>query len=329
MNKTMLSILQVLDDSPDEALGSRDVSARLLNYGVNLTERTVRYHMMILDERGYSRSAGKQGRLITVKGSEELHNSEAASRLGFIINKIDTLSYEMSFDLASRSGMVIMNFTFVPRELLRQALDIMRPVFESRFCVCDRVLILQPGERAGSVKPPAGMVGIGTVCSITINGIFLKSGIPVASKFGGVLEVREGKPRRFTNLISYEGTSLDPLELFIKSRMTKAVGAIRHGGGSILGSFREIPAAALDKAKELDARMKQAGFDGILALGRPGTNLFEAPVGADRVGMVVVGGLNPIAVLEEEGIHAVNSAMSCLYEYKGLTKIKDAACHMA
>jgi len=42
-------------------------------------------------------------------------------------------------------------------------------------------------------------------CSVTINGIFLKAGIPVTSRFGGVVEIVDGKPERFISLISYEG----------------------------------------------------------------------------------------------------------------------------
>ena len=41
---------------------------------------------------------------------------------------------------------------------------------------------------------------------MTINGVFLKNGIPVVSRFGGVIEVDEGKPSRFTAILSYDGS---------------------------------------------------------------------------------------------------------------------------
>ena len=95
------------------------------------------------------------------------------------------------------------------------------------------------------------MVGLGTICSVTINGIFLKAGIPIASRFGGVVETDNGTPRRFVSLISYDGSSLDPLEVFIKSKMTDVSGAAAGRAGKVLASFREIPIVCLEKAKKL------------------------------------------------------------------------------
>ena len=46
------------------------------------------------------------------------------------------------------------------------------------------------------------------VCSIVINGVLLKNGIPSDSKFGGILQVKNGDPLRFVELIYYSGSSL-------------------------------------------------------------------------------------------------------------------------
>ena len=58
MTKAMHAILKVLDKNPDEICGSREISRQLKIHGVNLTERTVRYHMRILDERGFTKVFG-------------------------------------------------------------------------------------------------------------------------------------------------------------------------------------------------------------------------------------------------------------------------------
>lgn len=89
----------------------------------------------------------------------------------------------------------------------------MRPVFSSPYVMSRRFIIKKAGEMIGDVTVSEGKVGIGTVCSITINGIFLKAGIPVTSRFGGVVEIVDNKPVRFLSLISYEGSSLDPYEI--------------------------------------------------------------------------------------------------------------------
>jgi repressor of nif and glnA expression len=169
------------------------------------------------------------------------------------------------------------------------------------------------------------MVGIGTVCSVTINSIFLKEGIPVASRFGGLVEVEEEGPSRFVSLISYDGSSLDPHLVFIKSRMTSVAGAVRNGAGKVLASFREIPVVSVERAVELKEKLMAAGIGGVLDIGAPNQPLLEMPVGMDRAGMVVVGGLNPVAALEEAGIRTESAAMSVLYDFEGLLPFKEAA----
>ena len=47
------------------------------------------------------------------------------------------------------------------------------------------------------------------------------------------------------------------------------------------------------------------------------------PVGLDRAGMIIVGGLNPIAALEEAGIPTVTKAMSTLYKFSELISFQD------
>lgn len=323
MNKTMLAILKILGHHSD-IIGSREISRQLKLHGVDLTERTVRYHLKILDERGYTEVFGKEGRRITDKGREELKNGLVTERVGFVISKIETLSYLTTFDLKIMSGDVILNISYFPEDRLDDAKNILTPIFSSPYVMSDRVMLKRGGEKIGDVLIPEGKAGIGTVCSVTINGIFLKAGIPVTSRFGGMVEIREGKPTRFTSLISYDGSSLDPLEIFIKSKMTGVLGAVNDGSGSILASFREIPVVCADEAKKLAEKMNVSGIGGILIIGDPNKPLLEIPVGIDRVGMVVVGGLNPVAAIEESGIATESKAMSTLYEYSNLKKFKEA-----
>ncbi len=323
MNKTMLAILKVLEKHPDTILGSRELSRQLRLHGVELTERTVRYHLRILDERGFTKVFGKEGRMITPKGKEELSHALVSEKVGFVISKIETLSYLTNLDLDKGEGDIILNVSFFPSAKLKEALRIMKPAFSSSYVMSDKVVMQKGGEKIGDIIIPKGQVGFGTVCSVTINGIFLKAGIPVISKFGGVLQVENAEPSRFTALISYEGSSLDPLEIFIKSGMTDVMNAIKHQDGKILASFREIPVVSLEKAEELREIMKDKGIGGILLIGSPNQPLLEMPVSMDKAGVVVVGGLNPIAALEEAGIPAVSKAMSTLYKFSDLKRFKE------
>ena len=77
----------------------------------------------------------------------------------------------------------------------------------------------------------------------------LDEGVPMTNRFGGLLQVSDHKPLRFTQIINYDGTTLDPLEIFIKGRMTSVSQAVSTGEGVIGASFREIPAPAAEKAR--------------------------------------------------------------------------------
>ncbi len=323
MNKTLVAILKVLNSHQDTIIGSREIARQLRIHGVNLSERTVRYHLRILDERGLTESFGREGRKITEKGKEELANSLVSEKVGFVISRIDTLSYLTSLDLETLKGEVILNVSYIRKADLKKAMKIMAPIFASPYVMSDRVVIMREGEKLGDITIPSGKVAIGTVCSVTINGVFLKAGIPVTSRFGGVLEIDNGAPSRFVALISYEGSSLDPLEVFIRGKMTAVTKAVRKGHGRVLASFREVPVVCHEKAKEMAAMLKDRGIGGILTIGEPNTALYEMPVSMDRAGMVIVGGLNPIAAVEEAGIPTESKAMSTLYEFSLLNPFKE------
>jgi repressor of nif and glnA expression len=162
------------------------------------------------------------------------------------------------------------------------------------------ITLYGPGEAAGELLVPDGQVGIGTVCSITVNGALLAHGIPTFSRFGGLIEIEDRKPTRFVAIINYDGTSLDPLEIFIKSGMTDYLGATENGNGRIGASFREIPAASRQRVMELAGKLTEVGLGGFMEIGMPGQPLMEIPIEESRIGAVVIGGLNPVAILSPD-----------------------------
>jgi repressor of nif and glnA expression len=328
MNRTMVSILKVLDAHPEEIIGSRELSRQLKLHGVELTERTVRYHLKIMDERGLTQVFGKEGRKITEKGREELQNSLVSDRVGFIISKIENLSFRTAFDVDSTTGNLVLNISTFPAGAFKEAVRTMKPVFDSSYIMSDKVTMAPEGENIGEFIVPEGMVGMGTICSVTINGIFLKAGIPVTSRFGGLLQVEDSDPSRFVALISYEGSSLDPHLVFIKSRMTDVAHAVKGGHGKVLASFREIPMACTERALEIQEKLRAIGIGGVLLIGPPNQPLLEMPVGMDRAGMVLVGGLNPIAAVEETGIMTESAAMSVMFDYEKLMPFKEAVAEL-
>ncbi|GLI53058.1 MULTISPECIES: DUF128 domain-containing protein [Thermodesulfovibrio] len=320
MNRTLLSILKILSKE-NKIIGSKEIAKKLKMYGVNLSERTVRYHLKILDERGLTKVYGKEGRRITERGRKELETASTVEKVGFIINKIETLSYLSDFDINAMKGRLILNITYIHKNKFRKALKAMENVFTSPYVMSDRILVLEKDSE--NILVPEDHVCIGTVCSVTLNAILLKHGIPIISRFGGVLEIREGEPYRFGALISYDGTSLDPLEIFIRGKMTDVLGTIKNGFGRVLASFREVPIVCLDKVKEIYSIMQKRGFQGIMMFGEPNQPLLDIPVGMDRVGIIVVGGLNPIAAIEENNIQTYTTAISVLYDCRELVVFEE------
>ena len=138
----------------------------------------------------------------------------------------------------------------------------------------------------------------------------------MVARLGGVLEMQDGKPVRLVEVIDYAGTSLDPLELFIKAGLTEVRACARTGSGRIGVSFREIPAAGLDRFLAMRAALDRHSLGGILAVGRPGQAVLEVPVAADKVGVVVAAGLNPLAALYEAGMGVVVTPLAGLVDYR-------------
>ncbi len=173
------------------------------------------------------------------------------------------------------------------------------------------------------IKIPPGITGFGTVCSLTLNGVLLAHGIPTHSSFGGLLELRDHKPARFVEIIKYDGSSIDPLEIFIRSGMTDYAGAIKNGNGRIGVGFREIPSDSRKSVIALIEKFKHVGLGGFLLVGWPGQSLLEIPITEGRTGIVVIGGLNPVAILEETGIKIRSRAMAGVVEYEKLFHFKE------
>ena len=319
--RKIISMLKVLSEST-ESLGSITIARELERHGIFLSERAVRYHLRITDERGYTQPMGRDGRMLTAQGLEELKMALAPEQVGFIHEKLELLAFHTTFDPKTRTGQLPINTSFIDKNDFKKALAAMGDAFKAGMCVSELVATAPEGEKLGSVVVPKGKIGLATVCSVVINGALLKAGIPTESRFGGVLEVRESKPRRFVAIINYAGTSLDPSEQYIRAKMTSVGEAARTGHGKILANFREIPAPARAIAQEIIASLKEAGISGVYALGNTSESICQIPIGLNRVGMVLLGGLNPVATAVEAGIEVENIAESGIIDFKQLTSFR-------
>ena len=316
----IIAILKVLSES-SEPLGSIIIARKLEQEGVFLSERAIRYHLRITDERGYTQSAGRHGRMITPEGRQEVKDAIAPEQLGLIRDKLEMLAFQTTFDPQKRTGQLSINTSLIDKSNFKKAVSVMKDAFKAGICVSDLVATASEGEKLGSVVVPSGKIGLATVCSVVINGVLLKAGIPTEYRFGGLLEVRNSKPRRFVAIIDYQGTSLDPSEQFIRGNMTSVSEAAKTGNGKILGVFRTIPAPAKETVEEKIALLKEAGIDGVYALGNTSESICHIPVALNRFGVIQVGGLNPVAAAVEAGIKMENIAESGLIDFQQLQPV--------
>lgn len=322
IERKVFSILKVLGASP-QPQGARVIARSLKDLGIELTERAVRYHLRMTDERGLTRLVGRRdGRTITALGQNELNKALVNDKVGFAFSRIESLAFRTDFNWADHTGNIPVNVSFFPREHFAKALKVMRPVFKAGFCVSELVAAASEGETIGDMVVPEGKIALATVCSIVVNGTLLKAGVPVDSRFGGTLQLLNGQPLRFTELINYAGSSLDPSEIFIRANMTTVRQAVASGNGEILANFREIPAICRPIAEDIAARLKQAGLGGLFLLGNVSEPVCEMAVELNRVGVILVGGLNPVAAAHEAGIPCENRAMSTVVDYRELVPLE-------
>jgi hypothetical protein len=228
------------------------------------------------------------------------------------------LAYQTTFDPEKRTGQLPINTSLIDIAKFDEAVSAMKDAFKAGICVSNLVATAQEGEKLGSLFVPIGKIGFATVCSATINGVLLKAGIPTDFKFGGVLEVKSFKPRRFVAIIDYNGTSLDPSEQFILAKRTSVGETSRTGNGKLLGVFRTIPAPARAIVEEKLALLKGIGIGGVYPLGNTSEPLCQILVTPNRIGVVQLGGLNPVAAAVEAGIEIENIAESGLIDFEQL-----------
>jgi repressor of nif and glnA expression len=293
-------ILGVLRDQPwKELVSSRDLLDAIGGQGHDWSERTLRLYLSEMAEVGLIERHGRRGYRLTTAGAEVARELTVARRLGSIFYKMEETACQLDVDIVRGVGTVSINAYVLPQELLPALCDEIEAVFRAGLAVGGRLLLAGPGEDILGRAVPAGHVGVGTMCSLTLASVFLRRGIPTQAVFGGLLRIENGQPAHFMEMIRYDATTLSPNEIFIRANLTSVSRAATSGSGAITASFREAPMSALPALTSVQSACRAAGFPGILTIGRPGQPLLNIPVHEGRVGLVLATGLNPLASLWE------------------------------
>lgn len=288
-----VEILRILKEHRDP-MGAKRLSELMSERGFVLSDRAVQYYLSYLDTMGFTEKVGNQGRILTPLGLEETDNALVDDRIGFIISKLERLAYRSTFDPETSTGDVAYNLSIVPSESAEKVKTAFDEVIRAGCGFFNTYRVIDHDPRI-----PHDHVGFMTICSISMDGVFQRRGIPVRMAFGGRLEIENGMPTQFRDLIAYRGTTIDPLELFISAGLTSITSFARSKNGIALANVREIPCAARSQAEETIRQMNSCGFVFPVTMGN---QIFNLPHNPYRLSIVAFSGLNYIGNTVEHGI---------------------------
>ncbi|MFA5365633.1 MAG: NrpR regulatory domain-containing protein [Candidatus Bathyarchaeia archaeon] len=315
-----IEILRILSEF-DIPVGSTLLKRELRKRGFLLSERTVRYHLQLLEAKGFVLGHDRKGRTITENGLEELSRSLATQRLGFTTTRFMSLAYSATYDPALDSGTVVANVSLLDKSLQDKTVETMKALQSMNLLSAPYIKVLSENEEYCEISVPKGQFALFTVCNLTLDSILIHSGIPLFFQYGGLVQVVNRKPIRFVEIISYEGTTIPPLEVFVYRKMTSISRILKTGSGMLLATLREVPSEARERTVKILENQQKKGWGGILIVGEPNEPVLGVPVGMDRFGICMVGGIVPGAAMVEEGEHEVTFAHHCFVPIKDMTRI--------
>ena len=170
---------------------------------------------------------------------------------------------------------------------------------------------------------PTGCTAICTICSITFDGLLIRRGIPVNPIGGGVVEIENRTPIRFTHIILYEHTTIDPLQVLISQKTTSVTSVMKTGSGNILANIREFHMEAEPLVGTVLDELSSSSYSGILEVGVPNLSLLGVPVSPQYIAIAAVGGTNPMAAIREGGRWVQTQAMKGLIDVAQMQEIRD------
>ena len=315
-----IEILRILSEF-ESPIGSTLLKRELRKRGFLLSERTVRYHLQLLEVKGFLAGHNRRGRTITVQGIEELGRALASQRLGFVTTRFMSLAYSATYDPTKDTGTVIANVSLLDKNLKDKTVETMKALQSVNLLSAPYIKVLDQNTEYCDISVPKGKIGLFTVCNLTLDSILIHSGIPLVFGYGGLVQVVNRKPIRFVEIMSYEGTTIPPLEVFVYRKMTSILRILRTGSGMLLATMREIPAEARDQTVEILESQQNKGWGGVLVVGEPNEPVLGVPVSMDRFGICLVGGIVPGAAMVEEGAQIVTTAPHCFVPIEEMTRI--------
>ena len=222
----------------DNPVGSTLLRRELRKRGFILSERTIRYHLQLLEAKGFVMGHERSGRTITAQGLEELSRALVSQRLGFVVTRFLSMAYSVTYDPNVDSGTVVANVFIIDKDLHDKTLETVKALREMNLLPAPYIKVLNENEEYQDISVPEGKIALFTVCDLTVDGILIHSGIPLFFKYGGLVQMVNRRPIRFVEIISYDGTTIPPLEVFVRSNQTSITGVLKTGSGMLPVALR-------------------------------------------------------------------------------------------
>ena len=233
---------------------------------------------------------GYSGRRITELGREKLEKGLIYDQVDFIHSKFEEMIYLTDFNYMEQKGNVVVNTSTIYNE---ESINILEEIFKSGLSVSPYVH-LNNVENNDKIE-------VTTICGTTIDGILLNEGIASQLQYGGLLQIEDSRPIKFTDIISYRKTSITPLDAFTNSSLTSVLDVIRTGNGIIPANFRLIPGVSRQRTIDIINRLNKIGINGVIAVSEEGKDILGLPVPDGMVGVCIIGGIAPFCALKELG----------------------------
>jgi len=243
--------------------------------------------------------------------------------LKFVDQNIDDYAMKVTYDPVKGTGKLVYNISLVKNEDFEYAVSVLKDASKTGVSVSGLVKFGSSGENIAGYVVPEGCTAICTVCSITFDGLLIRRGIPINPIGGGVVEVEDRSPVRFTHIILYEHTTIDPLQVLISQQITSVNDVMRKGSGNILANIREFHMEAEPLVGRVLDELADSSLTGILEVGVPNIPLLGVPGSPQYISIVAVGGTNPMAAIREGGRWVQTQAMKGLMDVREFVEIRD------
>jgi len=225
-------------------------------------------------------------------------NGRGTVKIMPVLSKMLSMIHRVDYSIENERGNVLINTGYVDKKYEDEVLDILKECFKSKTLISDRI----------GFEIKRDLLIINTLCSSTIDGILIKCGVPVMPYYGGILEIAKN---RFIDMIAYEGTSLDPHEVFFNKV---------DGKNTILSGVRKVPMAAQE---DLINIVNELGWTGLHKIGKPNNDICGVKVEKNMLGFVSFGGVNPFAIIKNNNIPIKILALHDIKEYSELIHLKE------